>query len=57
MASLSSQQVKTFSIGFKQDAFNELPYARLVAERYGTEHYGYIVEPEALCDLVPNLVR
>ena len=57
MAGLSSQPVKTFSIGFKQDAFNELPYARLVAERFGTEHYEYIVEPEELRDLVPNLVR
>ena len=57
MASLSSQPVKTFSIGFKQDAFNELPYAHLVAERFSTEHYEYIVEPEELRDLVPNLVR
>jgi asparagine synthase (glutamine-hydrolysing) len=57
MAGLSSQPVKTFSIGFKHDAFNELPYARRVAEQFKTEHHEYIVEPEELRDLVPNLVR
>lgn len=34
----SSRPVKTFSIGFGK-WINELPYARAVAERYGTEHY------------------
>lgn len=37
------EKVKTFSIGFDQSGFSELPYARAVAERYGTEHHEIIV--------------
>ena len=37
MAQLSTRPVKTFSIGFKQAAYSEVKYARMVAERYGTE--------------------
>lgn len=56
MAESSSEPVKTFSIGFASEKFNELPLARLVAERYGTEHHELIVEPDAL-DVIPRIVR
>ena len=56
MAQESDRPVKTFSIGFEEDAFNELPYARLLAERYGTEHHELIVKPD-VADLLPLLVR
>lgn len=46
MARASSAPVKTFSIGFKAEQFNELPYARLVAERFGTDHHELIVDPD-----------
>ncbi len=39
MARLSTRPVKTFSIGFKQAEYSEVKYARMVAERYGTEHH------------------
>lgn len=55
MSQFSSQPVKTFSIGFKEKAFNELPYSRLVAERYHTDHQEFIVEPNAV-DVLPKLV-
>lgn len=56
MAQESARPVKTFSIGFEEDAFNELPYAQLLAERYGTEHHELIVKPKA-ADILPLLVH
>ncbi len=44
MARASSRPVKTFSIGFQQEEFNEIPYARRVAEKFGTDHHELIVE-------------
>ena len=48
--------LQTFSIGFREDEFNELPAARLVAERYGTQHVEEIVTPDAI-DLLDELSR
>lgn len=56
MAELSTSPVKTFSIGFGERDFDELAYAREVAERFGTEHHEFVVEPRAL-DIVPTLVE
>lgn len=56
MAQEMSQPVKTFSIGFEESEFNELPYARKVAERFGTEHYERVVKPESF-DLVEDIIR
>jgi asparagine synthase (glutamine-hydrolysing) len=56
MARQSSRPVKTFSIGFAEQAYNELPLARLVAAKYQTEHHELIVRPDAV-DLVPRLIR
>ncbi len=38
--------VRTFSVGFREARFDELPYARQLAERYGTEHREVVVGPE-----------
>ncbi len=56
MAQRSSQPVNTFSIGFEDVLFNELPYSRLVAERYHTNHHEFIVKPDAL-KILPQLIR
>lgn len=56
MSQLSSQPVKTFSIGFDDQAFNELPFARLVAQRYATDHHELVVRSNAL-EILPKLVR
>ena len=54
MARLTSEPVKTFSIGFEDRAFDERRYARMVAERYGTDHHELVVSPSAL-DVLPTL--
>jgi asparagine synthase (glutamine-hydrolysing) len=46
MARASSKPVKTFSIGFSKEDFNEAGAARAVAARFGTEHHELIVEPK-----------
>jgi asparagine synthase (glutamine-hydrolysing) len=56
MAEQMSEPVKTFSIGFPDRAFDELNYARLVAERFATEHHEFVVEPHAL-EIMPKLAR
>lgn len=52
----NATKVRTFSIGFADADFSELKYARLVAERFGTEHNEFIVEPSAI-EVLPTLVR
>jgi asparagine synthase (glutamine-hydrolysing) len=47
--------VRTFSIGMGTEDFNELPYARRVAEACGTRHEEIIVEPDAAA-ILPRLV-
>lgn len=56
MSQQSLKPVKTFSIGFKDKKYNELPYARMVAKRYNTEHHELIVEPDAL-EVLPGIIR
>jgi asparagine synthase (glutamine-hydrolysing) len=58
MARALGKPVKTFSIGFSEAglADSELPYARLVAERYRTDHHELVVEPD-MVGLLPDIVR
>jgi asparagine synthase (glutamine-hydrolysing) len=56
MRQVSSDPIKTFSIGFEDQSFNELPYAQLVARHFETEHHEFVVKPDAV-DLVPKLVH
>ena len=56
MAQESSQPINTFSIGFEEDSHNELPWARLQAQKWNTNHHELIVQPDA-AELLPRLVR
>jgi asparagine synthase (glutamine-hydrolysing) len=56
MAGLSTRPVKTFSIGFGEADYDELPHARRVAARYNCDHHEFVVEPKAV-DVLPTLVR
>jgi asparagine synthase (glutamine-hydrolysing) len=48
MARASSGPVKTFSIGFKKDDFNEAHWARVVAQKFNTDHHEMILEPDVV---------
>jgi len=54
-AQTSPQPLRTFSVGFRDRAFSELPYARQVAERYGTRHTEWVLEPQGV-EALPGLV-
>jgi asparagine synthase (glutamine-hydrolysing) len=56
MARASAAPVKTFSIGFKQEDFNESTYAEIVARKFGTEHENLILEPDVV-ETVEELTR
>ena len=55
MAKLSEKPVQTFSIGFKEKNYDELMYAKMVSERFGTDHHEFIVKPDAI-EILPKLV-
>jgi len=55
MTELMDQSVKTFSIGFEEESYNELEYARIVAEHFETEHYEEIITPDAV-NLVNRII-
>lgn len=47
--------IKTFSIGFAEQSYNELKYAKIVSNHFSTEHYEQIIEPNAV-ELVNTLI-
>jgi len=56
MSENTTSRVKTFSMGFRETEFNELHFAREVAEKYNTEHHEKIIEPESI-DLLSDIVN
>jgi asparagine synthase (glutamine-hydrolysing) len=55
MARIGSGTVKTFSIGFSARQYDETHYARMVAQRYSTDHQELVIEPDAVA-VLPRLV-
>ena len=58
MREVTSGRIATFSVGFGRAAptYDELPYARLVAERFATDHHEEILEPDVRA-ILPDIVR
>ena len=54
MSEVSSSPIKTFSIGFEESEFSELPYAREVAKRWGCDHHEFVVTAD-MAEVVPKL--
>ncbi|HTS55542.1 MAG TPA: asparagine synthase (glutamine-hydrolyzing) [Burkholderiales bacterium] len=55
MAKLGASPLRTFSIGFEDERFNELPYAREVATHLGTEHHEMMVKADAVA-IMPMMI-
>lgn len=55
MSQILETPVKTFSIGFNEDSFNELKFARVAAKHFNTEHHEFVVTPD-LVETVDELV-
>ncbi len=56
LAASGGRPMQTFSIGFDDPRYDETRYARIIAERFGTEHHEFVVRPNAAADL-PKLAR
>lgn len=57
MSQASSLPVRTFTVGYKDDGeFNELQYARRVAQDFGTEHHEILIDEKDFRDFVPQLI-
>lgn len=56
MSQLIDEPVKSFSVAFAEREADELAYARLVSQRFGTEHHEIVVSPEQFFTAVPRLV-
>ena len=56
MAQQSSDPVKTFTIGFEEEGYNEFEYARIVAERYATEHREITISGERYIEEMERLI-
>ncbi len=56
MATMVSEPIKTFSVGFKEREANEFEYARIVAKAFKTEHHEITITPDEFFAELPNLV-
>jgi len=56
MATLCKEQIKTFSVGYGEDRFSELPFARRVAENIGAEYNEIVLGPDDFFASLPRLI-
>jgi asparagine synthase (glutamine-hydrolysing) len=55
MAKESEKQIKTFTIGFKEDGFNEAEYAKKIAKHIGSKHFEYYFSVNDVLDLIEKI--
>lgn len=57
LTQLVGHPIKSFSIGFEEQRFNEISYARIAAQAFGAEHYEYFVSPKDTYEVIPILLE
>jgi len=57
MSRLTTDPVRTFSVGFREEGYNEFTHARLVSQQLGTQHLEIEVPMEDYFELLPRLIR
>src|SRR5579862_3889157 len=57
MSRLDRGPVKTFSIGFQEERFNELEYARITAKKFQADHHEYLVSADDCREALPDMIR
>jgi asparagine synthase (glutamine-hydrolysing) len=57
LAQVGKRPVKAFSIGFAEQRFNEMEYARIAARHFGAEHHEYYVTPDDTVDAIPVVLE
>jgi asparagine synthase (glutamine-hydrolyzing) len=55
MQKISPRPVKTFSIGFHEEEYNEAGHAKEIAKHLGTEHHEYFLTPEETLNIIPKI--
>jgi asparagine synthase (glutamine-hydrolysing) len=53
---VSTQPLETFSLGFEEQSYNELDYARIVAKAFNSKHHELVIKPNAV-ELISDLVH
>ena len=56
-AKAATGRLRTFSVGFEESSYDESPYARVVAERYGTEHHHEVLSASRTVALLPGVMK
>ena len=57
MTKYSKKKVKTFTIGFSENKFDESRYAKKVSKILGTEHYETVLSPKETLSIIPDLMK
>jgi asparagine synthase (glutamine-hydrolysing) len=57
MSRMEQGPAQAFSIGFQEQPFNELGYARIAAEKFGAQHHTYLVGPNDCFEALPDMIR
>src|SRR4051794_30224229 len=56
MKRMRSEPVKTFAVGYEEEAYSELSYARQVSEAIGTDHHEVVINSDDFFNALPRLV-